>query len=171
MNQDLSDDQIRFYLGNECKIYKYSELRQFENIIQLLPKRIDFCIILVESSPNKGHWTALLKYGKVIENFDSYGCSIDNELKFISKGVRKALGEEHLLLTNLLKTQADRVIFNKVKFQKLSNQVATCGRHCIFRILKLLHDKMSLSQYIKYMEREKKIQKKSFDQLVLEFVP
>ena len=90
MNKDLSDEDLRFYLGNKCKIYKYSELRQFENIIQLLPKRIDFCIILVESSPNKGHWTALLKYGKVIENWDPYGGSIDNELKFISKGVRKA---------------------------------------------------------------------------------
>ena len=171
MNRDLSDDDIRFYLGNECKILKYSELRNYSSLTELLPGRVDYCIILVESAPNKGHWVWVCKYKGIYEMGDPYGCKIDTELKFISKGVRKALGEEHLLLTNLLKTQADRVIFNKVKFQKLSNQVATCGRHCILRILKLLHDKMTLAQYIKYMEREKKIQKKSFDQLVLEFVP
>ena len=33
----------------------------------------DYCIILYEDAPNRGHWTKLLKYDGLYEHFDSYG--------------------------------------------------------------------------------------------------
>ena len=62
INKALSDEDIQRILGGDAKIIKYTELGQLYDIDQLLPNEKDYCIILYEDRPNRGHWTALLKY-------------------------------------------------------------------------------------------------------------
>jgi hypothetical protein len=73
----LSDDDIRTILGSDTKILKYSELSEYSNLNELLPRPIDFAIILYEHSRNSGHWVALSLYNGMYEIFDPFGVPID----------------------------------------------------------------------------------------------
>jgi hypothetical protein len=119
------------------KLLKYSELKNYNSIYQLLPEKRDYRIILTETSKNCGHWCCILRYGDTIEWFDSYGGKPDSELHFIPTQMRRMLGEETALLTRLLKTmnKSDKLVYNKTKFQVLNDEVATCGRWVIARII------------------------------------
>ena len=44
-----------------CKIIKYADLDNYNDIYMLLPNRMDFCFILTESEKNSGHWTLLIE--------------------------------------------------------------------------------------------------------------
>ena len=59
-------------IRNKYKI-EYKDLKNYTSIDELLPNDKDFAVLLYESQPNSGHWTALLKYDNDIELFDSYG--------------------------------------------------------------------------------------------------
>lgn len=72
----MSDKDIERYLG-EGSVIKYSDLANYKNINELLPKDIDFKVILTEQEYNSGHWCALMKYKNIIEWFDSYGMRPD----------------------------------------------------------------------------------------------
>ena len=55
INKALSDEGIQKILGCDAKIIKYAELGQLYDIDQLLPEEKDYCIILYEDRPNRGH--------------------------------------------------------------------------------------------------------------------
>jgi hypothetical protein len=59
-----------------CKIVKYADLDNYDNIYMLLPNRMDFSFILTESEKNSGHWTLLIRDDNNFEYYDSYGVSI-----------------------------------------------------------------------------------------------
>ena len=61
INKALSDDDIGTILGADAKIIRYSELRHIDDLDDLLTKDMDYCIILYEDRPDKGHCTALSK--------------------------------------------------------------------------------------------------------------
>ena len=46
VHRALSNSDIRRILGHDTKIIKYSELAHFDNVNQLRPKPVDYCIIL-----------------------------------------------------------------------------------------------------------------------------
>ena len=62
IHKALSDADTRTILGAATKIIKYSELASINSLDELLPRLVDYCIILYEESYNRGHWVALLKY-------------------------------------------------------------------------------------------------------------
>ena len=110
----LSDEDIQRILGGDAKIIKYSELGALYDIDQLLPGDKDSCIILYEDSPNRGHWTALVKYNGLYEHFDSYGVKPDNQLKWISAKRNRMLNQEEPYLTQLLEKEEERHIYNNI---------------------------------------------------------
>jgi hypothetical protein len=87
----ISDDDIEKYLDKEGhqKIIKYSDLKNYRDIDDLIPKFNDYKIILIETQMNSGHWIVLLKYKidkkPTIEYFNSYGLKVGADLNFISK--------------------------------------------------------------------------------------
>ncbi len=81
INKALSDEDIQRILGGDAEIIKYSELGNLHDADQLLPREEDYCIILYEDRPNRGHWTAISKYNGLYEHFDSYGVKPDDQLK------------------------------------------------------------------------------------------
>lgn len=166
VTEPLDDGVIREMLP-DCKILKYSELKNYSNINQLLPKVGSHVIILFESAPNNGHWTALLRPSKnEIEFFDSYGNDDVKILNWISKDTNNQLGVYEPYLYNLLKKSPYRCVYNKIKYQKDGNNIASCGRHCSFRIKCLLDGNMNIKQYYNFMKAIKNKSGLSYDDIV-----
>ena len=73
VHKALSDEDIGTILGADAKIIRYSELSHIDDLDELLTKDLDYCIILYEDRPDRGHWAALSRYSGIYEHFDSYG--------------------------------------------------------------------------------------------------
>ena len=121
---------------DDSKIIKYSSLKRYQSLLDLLPETFDFRIILLESQRNSGHWVSIIRMGNTIECFNSYGVPIDSEFRFIPDYIERMLGESRHYLSELidLLDPEFQVISNKICFQSHENQVATCSRWNILRI-------------------------------------
>jgi hypothetical protein len=151
-----SEDIDRYLDAGSKKILKYSDLDQFRTVEELLPDDVDFRIVLIEQTPNSGHWCCILRYGKTIEWFDSYGIKPDGELTFISKMKNKMLGQDVKHLTLMLNDAAARgwkCIWNKKKLQKLQVGINTCGRWCLLRITMLTQFFFDLDEFLDFIEK------------------
>lgn len=142
ISKPLTDGDLERHLGVKPEeIIKYSDLKNYQDINDLLPTPSSFKIILIEDTFNSGHWVGVMKYGKTIEYFNSYGAKWDTDWKFISKMRRIILGENTNEMTRLMdKASADgyKVIWNKHRFQKIGSGIQTCGRWVILRISMML---------------------------------
>lgn len=150
------EDFNRFLSNGEQHILKYGDLANMKVIEELLPESRDYKIILIETAYNTGHWTCILRYGKTIEWFDSYGLAVDSELRFIDTMKKKMLGEDHKHLTRLLNDATKRgfhVIWNKRKLQKFKNGVNTCGRWVILRITMFKDMLFDLHDFLEFIDK------------------
>ncbi|MFM7978045.1 MAG: hypothetical protein ACKPKO_01905 [Candidatus Fonsibacter sp.] len=71
IHKALSDEDIGTILGTDTNIIRYSELRHIDDLEELLTNNLNYCIVIYEDRPNRGHWTALLRYNGIYEHFDS----------------------------------------------------------------------------------------------------
>jgi hypothetical protein len=169
-----SDDELVHYIGKNYKkfIIKYSDIEDYKSINQLLPYNHSFRIILIESDYNSGHWVALFRYNTTIEYFNSYGMKPSYEIDGNSYLKNKQLDQDTKHLNLLLNSALGKydIIFNRVKFQKLNNDIATCGRHVLFRIVCFKKFKMNLHQYIVFIKELQHKFKLNADQLVTLFI-
>ena len=55
INKALNDEEIGTALGADDKIPRYSELRHIYDLDDLLTKEIDYCVVLYEDRPDRGH--------------------------------------------------------------------------------------------------------------------
>ena len=151
----LSDSDIREYLPN-ANIIKYSELNKYPTLNDLLPEEKSFCILLYEDSPNRGHWVAISKPKKaIVEYFDSYGGYVDAPLNWTSKEERNKLGSGKKILSNLFNNCPEKVVYNKIPYQKSDPKVNDCGRWCVLRLLKMMKG-LNLDQFYNYVKEEDK---------------
>lgn len=170
--QPMGDDQIKLYLP-DAEIITYKELRNYNSIEELLPNHKSYKILLYESSPNNGHWVALMRYNfdeDTIEYFDGYGYGIDVPLKWIPKYARINLGQDEPYLGNLLKKTDLKVVQNTKKYQDYDPEIATCGRWDILRIMAMRDENMNLKQFQKWIEEMKKESGYTYDQIVSAFI-
>jgi hypothetical protein len=144
-------------LDGKTNIVLYRDLYKYSNIEQLLYPHGSF-ILLYESSPNSGHWVAILKSYScnnipLIEFFDPYGCFPDSQQQYINKSFLSVSGQKYKKLTELLLNSNPNYLisFNHHKFQMLDNNIATCGRWCMLRIL--LKD-ICLQDFINLVEKK-----------------
>lgn len=172
----MSDKDLSYYLGPECRVITYSELQDYHNILDLLPLQQDFVILLIESQPNVGHWTAIFRNGKTIAYFDPYGVKPDGQITKNDKETRNELGQKPDELTRLLSTSpiGFKLIYNKCRLQQndTSNNILinTCGRHCISVLLCSLMLNWSLSKYQKTMKMLAKKLGLTTDELVCRYI-
>ena len=152
-------------------VIKYSELANVNSIYGLLPKDMSYKIILIEEEPNKGHWVCILRYGRTIEAFDSYGGTIDNELQYIPEVMKRMLGEDKKHLGRLLRDVKDRqVIYSKKRLQKLQDGINTCGRWVILRILMMKEFFYTLQEFLDFIEKTVEETGMSTDELVASWI-
>ena len=106
IHKALSDDDIGTILGADAKTIRYSELSHISDLDELLTKDLDYCIILYEDRPDRGHWTALSRYNGIYEHFDSYGNKPDKSLEWVNLKMRRRLNEATPYLTDLLQKES-----------------------------------------------------------------
>jgi hypothetical protein len=140
-----SEHEVKRAAENKCNIVLYSELGDVNDIFDIL-KPYGACIILYETKPNYGHWTALMsnkvkgtadKEKRVLEYFDSYGMPMDDAIERNIDNIRSILPEKWL--SRLVKQAADQgkidgLIWNNKRLQAFKPGVATCGRWCALRV-------------------------------------
>jgi hypothetical protein len=166
IEKPMGDDEIKRYLPS-ANILKYSDLERYNDILELLPNKIDYFILLYQDSENTGHWCAVLRYNNIIEFFDPYGTkSPDNELTWVSCNVRRELGTDIPYLSRMFNKAKQKIIYNTYHYQKYDKDINTCGRHCTFRVMCLLNYGLTLKDYYKYMRQLKKQYKMSYDEMI-----
>ena len=164
----LGDDDIKSYFPG-AKVIVYSDLAKYNSLESLLPKDKDFAFILLESSPTRGHWTVLSRYGDTAEFFDSYGGRPDSQLKWNKEATNKKLGQGKKLLSERLKGFQGNVVYNPIKYQSDGEDVNTCGRHDCFRVQNMLDGK-DLDAYYVHMKDLKNNMGVDFDGVVANFI-
>lgn len=147
----MSNEDIWKYLP-DANIVSYNKLPEYGDIEKLLPNNKSYCVLLYQDSENSGHWCALSRYNDVVEFFDSYGNAPDKQLSWVPKEQRQKIGIDANYLSRMLKATKLPCIYNTVKYQAESPDVATCGRHVCWRLLNLLNKDMTLKDYTKFMK-------------------
>lgn len=146
-------------LIHNVKIVKFADLENYESIYALVPKKIDFVVILCETEGvNTGHWQLLLRNNNVFEFFDSYGDEPKTIIKFITKKMNQYLGNDYNKdMGHILKSikPTDKLIINKYEFQSDTNDVNTCGRWVASRIINFMLG-MDNKQFINWFKQIKK---------------
>jgi hypothetical protein len=170
----LSDlDFQRYFPDVERKLMKYSQLAQYASISDLFPgNQDDYKIILIESEKNSGHWVSLMKVGKELTFFDSYGIYPDDELNFISKMKNRLLGQGRQEIRRLMKTGEKikfKCFFSKTKYQSDNQNVNSCGRWVCLSVHMLYQQKYSLPEMKKIIDEVKKTTGKPYDIIVVDF--
>ena len=168
MDYFVSSTDLQSIFKN-CKIIKYADLDNYNDIYMLLPNRMDFCFILTESELNSGHWTLLIRDDNNFEYFDSYGTSPKNILDYIPTFMNKRLGNNYnedigMMIKSIKKT--DKFIYNKTKFQKEQEGINTCGRWVIARLSLFLSDDLNLKDFTKLIKTKAKQLKMTNDEFI-----
>jgi hypothetical protein len=161
----LSNEDIRTLLNGQVNILTYPELMKFNDIEDVLGP-YNACVILYMNKKNYGHWCCLFKTkdGR-ISFFDPYGGNNlpDEELKQIPEHFREESGQTYPHLTWLLYKSGYPVEYNDHRYQKLQQDVNTCGRHCIVR---LRNKDLNSDQYYQMMKHESQELGMDYDELV-----
>ena len=127
--KSLSIEDLKKGAEGRVNVWLYEQLKNVHDIDQLF-EPYGCCIILYQSSPNYGHWVALLKRKNFIEHFDPYGYKIDDELR-----ISNPMKLKPYLSNLILNSKYERVVSNIGKFQSKKAGTNTCGRWAIVRCL------------------------------------
>jgi hypothetical protein len=169
MDYMVSGEDLKNILGDDLKIFRFSDLKNYNNIYELLPKKKDYCVIFytddIKNGVNIGHWTCLMRYKNYFEFFDSYGLTVDDELKFISPVKKKQFGEEEDYLSNLLEPVKHN--YNHHDFQAWDDNITTCGRWVIIRIFLFKNGIIKQKDFYDYLKKKVKKFGGNYDQLAV----
>jgi hypothetical protein len=171
IEEPMDDGDIRQYLPN-AKIMRYSALSRLSDIEQILPTDKSYVILLYENTPGSGHWVALMRYGRTIEFFCSYGSKIDVPLRWQNPKDNAMLGQTAPFLSQLLNKAKGkfRAIHNPVAYQSSKQGVATCGAWDVMRINQMKNHNQDLQEFHEYMESVKKETGLTYDEIVVNYV-
>ena len=165
----LSNTDFGKYIPElDKRVVRFSDLENYKDIYELLPEWEDYRIILIESKPRSGHWVSLLRRNNHFIFFDSYGYSPIQNLNFVSKKMNELLGQEKTDFSGLfkgLKKGSYTLEHNKKRFQKMDENINTCGRWCIVFISKFIQG-YTLKDFQLWMEGEKKRTGYNYDEIV-----
>jgi hypothetical protein len=132
----LSDEDVNTLLSPNTRIVVYTDLYRMNRMDDALDG-LGRCILLLPvSSPTSGHWVSLWKEGDVLHYFDPYGYPPETFREWIRPAGRAiGMGLRHQVLLELLKTSGYDVRINQFPYQRNRDDINTCGRHCVTRLM------------------------------------
>jgi hypothetical protein len=150
INKPLSGEEILEALEYKTNVVSYPDIKNYTTLDYLLGEH-KCCVILYLSSPHYGHWCCLFERPTgSLEFFDPYGIFVDNELDKIPEVFKQMSGGNDPYLSNLIyNSHYNDLEYNDHQLQKYGQKIATCGRHCISRII--FKDK-SIDDYAKMIK-------------------
>lgn len=162
----LSDKDVTNLLGGRVNIILYPNLHKYRDIDEVLGPH-GACVLLFEAKKGYGHWVCLFKVGlNEIEFFNSYGGYPDDSLKKISCHYARISNQIIPYLSVLLLQSPYELSYNEFQFQKKTDGIRTCGRHCVFR---LLNRDLDLYQYVDLLKILRKKCNTDYDGVVTIF--
>lgn len=147
----LSDQDIRNVLG-DVGFVLYPDLEDMEHIDECFDNMGRCILFCPNASPTSGHYTCMIRYKDYIEFFDPYGEKPEGFKKELSKSRLEQLDIDKPFLTRLMRESKIPVYYNTKAFQSSSPETATCGKHCITR---LLYAPYSLDKYAAIVKKSK----------------
>ena len=103
----------------------------------------------VSKDSQMGHWVCVYKKGNAIYYFDSYGNKPDEPLSWMSQNKRKSLHQYTPYLFQHLKASGLPVFYNPFPLQSPAHKIATCGKHCVIR---LVHKDLGIDDYAAFLK-------------------
>lgn len=151
----------------DVKLMIYKDIQAYSSIEELFGND-DAIFILYETSPNVGHWTLLFRINDRIEFYDSYNYQPDAQFEFIDEHIKRTRNMNYPYLVSLLLKYAENggeVHYNEFRLQREGGNIATCGRHCLIR---LMWRGLPIKQYYRLLkDLKKEMGYRSFDDVVL----
>lgn len=167
----LTNHDLAKYGIDEANIILYSALDDISDIEEYLSHDKAYRIILIEYEQNSGHWVLIMRYKDTLEYFNSFGL-LPSKNDFVNNDIlNDALNQEELFLNELFNKEINEndfknLVYNQQVFQSKDSNTMTCGRHCMNRLLCMIHKDMNLEDYISYMKEQKAKTGLSYDELV-----
>ena len=112
----------------KTKVKSLDEIKQLDHLDQLLDRKGRGIILLQNISDNEGHWASILRYPKkpIVELYEGYGLKKEGLID---------LDPDINHLFDLIEKSGYKLILNNKKYQSKSNNINTCGRYALLRIL------------------------------------
>lgn len=132
----LSDQDVLRIVEGKARVLIYRDLAKFSTLDEALGEH-GAIFLLYESRPDFGHWTLVMRRTpEEVEFFDSYGIFPDEELNWVGAEENKQLGQSYPYLSKLLHDSPyPKLEYNDHKFQKMSDDVSSCGRWAALRLI------------------------------------
>jgi len=130
----LSNDDINRILGG-TKIYSYPELAEFPTLDDALDSKGRMVVLYLTEDRNTGHWVCVWKDGKSVRYFDPYGNAPEVPKSWNTRLKNMRLGQAPNYMLKLLKGEGLPVFYNAHPYQHQGDDVNTCGRHVVTRLL------------------------------------
>lgn len=161
MDRALSSRECIDLLKGNVKFYTYPDLQDCKNIDDLFSSG-NRVLLLYMNSPTYGHYTCLTRRGRTIYFYDSYGYKPDMQFEYADPRYNYVKSPDLCRLLIQATLQKYKIDYSDHKMQKDDDNIATCGRHCVLR---LLFDNLSNDEYFDMMEKARQNVKKDFDWL------
>lgn len=156
LDKPLDDTQMREFLDCTNCIMTYAELNDVKHLNELLPTNKSFKVILIETSPQNGHWVGIGRVDDTVYYFNSYGEKADADWRFIPKQVQRILDEDAGKLTELLKNSGYKIEQNTFQYQKFSPKITTCGRWVVLFLSLMANNDFDLDDFEDFVKDYKK---------------
>ena len=148
----LSSDDIRRSLNNDVSILLYEDLANVDDIRHIFEPSNNVVLLYPDTQYNQGHWVALMYHPNRnhIIYFDPYNLSIRKSLEYS----RHLHNKPYILaLPELLERFPGTLdLKTKHRMQVMTDNISTCGRHVISRII---HRDLSNEEYERYLVYDK----------------
>lgn len=133
----ISNDDINKVLEPDTNIFSYPKFAEMSHIDEAFDPLGRCVFLFLTQSESMGHWLTMFKRdnNRTIEYFDSYAEKPEAQRKWISQEDLDRLGEDQPYLWNLLKKSGYRVYYNTVQYQSDREDISTCGRWCLARLI------------------------------------
>lgn len=163
----LSNTDIDAILDPDTKVFSYPEFNTMDDIRNAFDQLGRCVFLFLTTSPTSGHWLCMFMRKGHIEYFDSYGERPDAQRAWLSKDMLDELDESEPTLTRLLRDSHIPVFYNTYAYQTDKNDINTCGRWCVARLI--LKDLSNLQFYNAVKQDMKERGLKSMDDWVAIF--
>ena len=130
----LSNSDIERVLGG-TNIYAYPELSRFTSLDEALDNHGRMVLLYLTEDENTGHWVCVWRDGKTVRYFDPYGNPPEYPKRWMSPRRNAQLGQSNNDLMRLFKGTGNPVFYNTHPYQREGDDINTCGRHVIARLL------------------------------------
>lgn len=159
----LGDDDMNKLLGDNLFIFVYPYLDDIQHIDDVFDNEGRSLMLYLVNNINSGHWVCMMKKDNSIYYFDPYGNPPDNILDTLTKQKKDELDQETPKLTNFLRNSGYTVDYNIYPYQKVGDNINTCGRHCALR---LIHKDLNDVQYYNMIKKYTKKYNLNIDEIV-----